>query len=81
MGVDIQDLIDFRKEMNGHGLDANLIQQVMDNTKEAVNELKQRIENWKTDRDEKRDAEAKGQAEEAEPEAVPENATQSEMEM
>jgi hypothetical protein len=58
MNVDIQDLIAFKIAINGDGIDKSLIEQILEDNKEACKELKTRIENWKRERDAKIDAEA-----------------------
>lgn len=63
MNVDIQDLIAFKIAVNGDGIDNSLIEQILEDNKEACKELKTRIENWKKERDAKIDAEAAPESE------------------
>jgi len=70
MGVDIQDLMGFRKAINSDGIDKSLVEQILADNKEACRELQIRILNWKKERDAKIDAEAGTQSEETEPDAL-----------
>lgn len=53
MGVDLADLVAFRKDVADHGIDKTLIDHILANKADFCNELKNRILQWKKEREAK----------------------------